>query len=56
MRNMGNAAEYFMFLNGKVRFWSIYVFFINLWGSKIRTLLFLLIILIYRLKRKFAYD
>ena len=28
-RNMGNAAEYFMFLNGKVRFWSVYVFFIK---------------------------
>ena len=25
---MGNAAEYFMFfLNGNVRFWSVYVFF-----------------------------
>ena len=29
MRNMGNAAEYLIFLNGKVRFWSVYVFFIK---------------------------
>ena len=56
MRNMGKAAEYFMFLNGKVRIWSIYVFFIKLLGSKMRTLLFLLIVLIYRLKGKFAED
>ena len=42
------------FLNEKVRFWSIYVFFITLFGSKIRTLLFLLIVFIYKLKRKFA--
>ena len=28
MRNMGNAAEYFMFFKWKVRFWSVYVFFI----------------------------
>ena len=36
MRNMGNAAKYIMFLNGKVRFWSVYVFFYKKenWGQK----------------------
>ena len=29
MRNMGNAAEYFMFLSGKVGLWSVYIFFIK---------------------------
>ena len=42
MKNMGNTA----FLNGNVRFWSVYIFFIKIFGSKIRTLFFLLIILI----------
>ena len=46
MRNMGKAAEYFMFLNGKVRFWSVHVFLTKILGSKIRALLFLLIIFI----------
>ena len=35
MRNMGNAARIFhVFLNGKVRFWSVYVFFIKKFGVK----------------------
>ena len=34
------------FSNRKVRFWSVYVFFLKFFGSKIRTLFFLLIILI----------
>ena len=35
MRNMGIASEYFMFLNGKVRFWSVCVFFMKKkWGVK----------------------
>ena len=34
MRNMGNAAEYFMFYKWKVRFCSVYVFFIKSLGQK----------------------
>ena len=34
------------FLNGKVRLWSVYGFFTNIFGSKIRALFFLLIIFI----------
>ena len=40
------AAEYFMFLNGKVRFWSVNVFFTKIFESQVRTLFFSLIILI----------
>ena len=42
MRSMGNAAEYFMFFsNGKLRFWSLYVFFIeNFWVKNKDLILF----------------
>ena len=42
------------FLNGKARFWSVYVFFINIFGSKIRTLFFLLTTLINNFTDKFS--
>ena len=36
MRNMGNAAQYFMFFKWKVRFWPVYVF----WAKNKGTILF----------------
>ena len=57
MRNMGNVAEYFMFfLNGNVRFWSVYVFFYtNFWVKNKGTIL-LTNHFLFVLKRKFAQD
>jgi len=41
MGNICNAAKYFMILNGKVRFWSVYVFFIKkFWVKNKGTILF----------------
>ena len=43
---MGNIENISCFLNGKVRFWSVYVFFTKIFGSKMSALFFLLIIFI----------
>ena len=48
MRNMGNAAEYFMFFKWKCKILvGLCIFIKKNWGSKIRALFFLLISLIY---------
>ena len=48
MRNMGNAAEYFMFFKWKsnILVSRLCIFYKKIFGSKIRALFFLLIILI----------
>ena len=48
MRNMGNAAEYFMFFKWKSKILvCLCIFYKKNLGSKVRALFFLLIILIY---------